>query len=213
MHVRDSIKTLVFASVLAIVCSALLATANLYTGPFRRANEKAEEVLNFLSVLDVSVDPAWDSQNLLEEFDKRIRVKQLGNLTIYENVSDPGSPGEPVTVAVPFSGPGLWGPIKGVLSLKPDLRTIRGIRFYQQEETPGLGGEIGAEWFQKQFEGKEIVSASNEPGFRIVKPGKDIDKNSVNGITGATMTSERVQMILDGLIKEVWKERGNYVQQ
>jgi Na+-transporting NADH:ubiquinone oxidoreductase subunit C len=212
MLVKDSVRTLVFASVLGIVCSLLLAAVNLYTAPFRKANEEAEEVQNILSVLKVPTQPDWDSKTLLEAFEKSVRVRELGDLTLFENISDPSNPGKAVVVAVPFSGPGLWGPIKGVMSFEPDLLTIRGISFYQQEETPGLGGEIGAEWFQKQFEGKEIVSGSGDPGFRILKPGSAADENSVDGITGATMTSERVQTIIDGLAKELWKERKDYVQ-
>jgi Na+-transporting NADH:ubiquinone oxidoreductase subunit C len=201
MLVKDSVRTLVFASVLGIVCSLLLAAVNLYTAPFRKANEEAEEVQNILSVLKVPTQPDWDSKTLLEAFEKSVRVRELGDLTLFENISDPSNPGKAVVVAVPFSGPGLWGPIKGVMSFEPDLLTIRGISFYQQEETPGLGGEIGAEWFQKQF-----------PGFKILKPGSAADENSVDGITGATMTSERVQTIIDGLAKELWKERKGYVQ-
>lgn len=203
---RDSARTLVFATVLGIVCSLLLAAVNLYTSPYRKANEKAEEIFNFLSVLGIQVDPSWDSKTMIDVFNKNVRVKELGGLTLYENVFNPSSPGTPVAVAVPFSGMGLWGPIRGVLSLEPDLLTIKGVRFYQQEETPGLGGEIGSEWFQKQFDGKEIVSVTGEPGFRVLKPGSPTDKNSVDGITGATMTSERVQGILDGLVKELWQE-------
>jgi Na+-transporting NADH:ubiquinone oxidoreductase subunit C len=210
--VKDSVRTLVFATVLGIVCSLLLAAINLYTAPLRRANEEAEEVQNILSVLQVHVDPDWDSKTLLAEFEKSVRIQELGDLTLYENISDPSNPGKPIVVAVDFSGPGLWGPIKGVMSLEPDLLTIQGISFYQQEETPGLGGEIGSEWFQKQFAGKEIVSLDGIPGFKILKPGSTTDKNSVDGITGATMTSERAQTIIDDLAKEIWKERSSYVQ-
>ncbi len=210
--VKDSVRTLVFASVLGLVCSVLLAAVNLYTAPFRKANEEAEEVLNILSVLDIPVDSELDSLALLEVFEESVRVKDMGDMTLYENVLEFSAADEPLIVAVRFSGPGLWGPIKGVISLDPDFLTIRGISFYQQEETPGLGGEIGEEWFQKQFEGKEIVSAGGEPGFRILKPGGDTDSNSVDGISGATMTSERVQSIIDGLAKDLWKERSSYVQ-
>ena len=66
-------------------------------------------------------------------------------------------------MAVPFSGSGVWGPIEGVLALEPDMQTIRGVRFYKQEETPGLGGEIASDWFQAQFKGKTLVSAAGDP--------------------------------------------------
>lgn len=206
---RDNMRTIVFATVLAVVCSVVLTATSLLTRPYREANEEAEEVLNFLSVLEVPVDDKWDSKTLLKVFNKNVRISEVGDLTIYENISESGTPS---VVAVLFSGPGLWAPIKGILSLDPDLLTIRGIRFYQQEETPGLGGEIGSDWFQDQFRGKEIVSETGEPGFNILKPGNKKDKNSVDGISGATMTSDRVQTILDSLARKLWEERSSYVQ-
>ena len=209
---RDNVRAIIFAVVLALVCSSILVAASLYTAPYRRANEKAEEVLNFLSALEVPVEARADAKTLLEVFDKNIRVRKLGELSIYEYVPDPSSSEKPLAVALPFSGPGLWGIVKGVLALEPDLRTIRAIRFYKHEETPGLGGEISADWFQSQFRGKEMVSSAGEPGFTILKPGGSPDKNSVDGITGATMTSDRIQTMLDGLAKELGKERDRYVQ-
>ncbi len=205
-------RTIVFASVLGIVCSLVLAVASQVTAPFRKANEEAEKVRNFLSVLEVQIDPKWDPKTLLEVFNNYVRLRELGELTLYENISDESNPDTPVSIAIQFSGSGLWAPIEGVIVFDTDLLTIRGIRFYKQEETPGLGGEIGSEWFQEQFRGKKIVSDSGEPGFRIVKPGSLTDENSVDGISGATMTSARVQTILNDLVKKLWEERENYVK-
>ena len=83
------------------------------------------------------------------------------------------------------------------------------MRFYQQEETPGLGGEIGSRWFQEQFEGKSIADAAGNPGFRIVKPGRPAGENAVEGISGATMTSDRVAAMLDRLGKAIAEEHRN----
>ncbi|HEB30248.1 MAG TPA: FMN-binding protein, partial [Spirochaetes bacterium] len=192
--------------------SLVLAASSQFTAPYRKANEKAEKVRNFLSALEINIEPQWDSKTLLEVFDKNVRERKLGEYTLYENVSDQSNPDVPLSVAVLFSGPGLWAPIEGVMALETDLLTIRGIRFYKQEETPGLGGEIGSDWFQEQFKGKKIVSGAGEPGFKIVKPGSATDENTVNGVSGATMTSERVQTILDSLAKKLWEERDNYVK-
>ena len=94
-----------------------------------------------------------------------------------------------------------------LLALEPDLTTIKSVRFFRQTETPGLGGEIVAEWFQTQFEGKSIISSSGKPGFKIGKPGQQTDANSVDGISGATMTSDKVEDILAVLAEIVWKAR------
>jgi Na+-transporting NADH:ubiquinone oxidoreductase subunit C len=210
---KNSVRVILFAVVLGLVCSLLLVGATLFTAPYREANERAEEVRNFLSALDVAVEQGADAQDLLETFNRDIRVREIGDLLLYEYRPQGGeaAPG-PLAVAVPFEGMGLWGPIKGVLALKPDLTTIKAVRFYQQEETPGLGGEIGAQWFQEQFRDKKILSEAGEAGFKILKAGAGPDSNSVDGITGASMTSDRVAGILDGLAKRIDKERQNYGQ-
>ncbi len=209
---KDNTRTLVFVGVLGLICALVLAGVSQFTAPFRQANEKAEEVRNYLSALGV---PGWEevsSQELLDVFERNVRVEQQGEQTVYQYVPASDSQGEPLAVAIPFAGTGLWGPIRGVLALEPDFATIRGIRFFDQQETPGLGGEIGAEWFQKQFVGKRIVSAGGDPGFKINKPGALEDANSVDGITGATMTSDRVEVILDNLAKDLLKEKSSNVQ-
>lgn len=209
---KDNVRTIIFASVLAVVCSFVLAVANQYTFPYRMANEEAEEVKNIMTVLEIPFDSKWDSKTLLDVYKKNVHVRKLEDLTVYEKVSDQAADEMPSLIAVQFSGLGLWAQIDGVLSLENDFVTIRQIRFYKQEETPGLGGEIASRWFQEQFKGKSIVSSSGEPGFRIVKPGNPTDNNSVDGITGATMTSNRVETMLDEFAKKIWKEREYYVE-
>jgi Na+-transporting NADH:ubiquinone oxidoreductase subunit C len=203
---------MLFAGILGIVCSLVLVGANQFTAPYREANQKAEEIRNFLSALDSSIDVNVDSQTLIKIFDRDVKKITLGGLTLYEYFPKGSKTQNPASVAVPFAGAGLWGPIKGVLALEPDLETIKGIRFYEQEETPGLGGEIGSSWFQKEFVGKKIISKSGEPGFKVLKRGQTGGINSVDGITGATMTSDRVQTMLDKLSRELNKERDNYVR-
>jgi Na+-transporting NADH:ubiquinone oxidoreductase subunit C len=207
MLLKDSVNTIIFSSVLGITCSLLLTGANLYTFPYRSSNEKAEELRNFLEVLEVPVPENADSKQLIEVFDKNINKKILDEHDIYEYLPENSESATPVAIAVPFSGLGLWGSIEGVIAFEPDFTTIRGIRFYKQEETPGLGGDIGSKWFQEQFIGKQIVSGKGDPGFRILKPGQEADRNTVDGITGATMTSDRVQDILDKLAKELCKQQ------
>ena len=210
MPKNTNFRTIVFATVLGLCCSLSLVLVNMQTGTLREANERAEELRNYLFALDVPVSSDAGAEELLEIFDKSIRIKEAGSLTFYEYYPEDGSSDSPAAVAVPLSGPGLWGRIDGVLALEPDLKTIKGIRFYKQSETPGLGGEIGAEWFQIQFNGKSILSPAGTPGFTIGKPGEIRDANSVDGISGATMTSDRVEDILADLADMVWKARSEY---
>ena len=200
----NNIRVLTFAITLAVVCSALVAGFSIFTEPRRVANERADEVRNVLESVGADVPPEADAQELLDIFQRTIDVMEREGITLYQYT---GASGGVEAIAVPVTGAGLWGPIEGAVALEPDLRTIRGVRFFRQQETPGLGGEIGAAWFQEQFSGKSLVSPSGRPGFEIVRPDVATDQNSVEGITGATMTSDKVEIILDTLAKRLAQVR------
>lgn len=196
---KDNLKTLLFAVVLGLVCAGLLGGVSLFTASYREANEKAEEVRNFLNALAVPVPPRAGAKDLLAIFERNLHRRQVGALTVYDYVPEGSDTSAPVAVAVPFEGLGLWAPIKGVIALKPDMRTIIALRFYKQEETPGLGGEISTDWFVKQFAGKWLLTTAGQPCLKIVKPGSPRDEFGVDGITAATMTTDRVQNMLKDL--------------
>ncbi len=206
----SNIRVLIFSSVLGLVCAGLLMAANIFMKPYRLANERAEEVRTILGTLGVPIEEGTRAQALLDIFAANVRVEKLDGLTVYRYVLGGAPADSVVAVAVPFAGAGLWGPIRGVLALQPDLVTIRDISFYQQEETPGLGGDIGSERFRLQFHGKKIISPAGEPGFNVVRAGDPADENAVNAITGATMTSDRVKSMIDGLAKELARARNTY---
>ena len=207
---KANLRVLLFAAAVGIACSFLLVATTEFTAPYREANARAEEVRNLLGALGARLDAKASPATLLATFDRDVKVRKLGDFEVYEYM--PQGAAKPVAVAVPLAGTLLWGPMKGVLALEPDLATIREVRFYQQEETPGLGGEIGSEGFQKRFERKRIVADGGQPGFRILKPGAGTDANSVEGISGATMTSARVEKILDDVSRAIHRQRASYGQ-
>jgi Na+-transporting NADH:ubiquinone oxidoreductase subunit C len=138
-------------------------------------------------------------------FDENVKQEDLGELTLYRYIQPEGS-GQAEIMAVEFEGPGLWGPIKGFLALGADAETIRGLTFYEQEETPGLGGEIASESFRKQFEGKKIIDDTGNAGIVIKGGGATSAINEVDGITGATMTCDKVEAILSEVAQKIVKE-------
>jgi Na(+)-translocating NADH:ubiquinone oxidoreductase C subunit len=207
MHVKDNMRVLIFALLMATVCSVLLMGASAFTAPYRKANAEAEKVRNFLAALEIPLPEGIDAKQLLEIYEANVKIRERGELKLYEYVPADSATGKPVAIAVPFAGQGVWGPIKGVMATEPDMLTVRGLRFYHQEETPGLGGEIASSKFLEQFIGKKITSADGTPGLKVLKPGVKLDPNSVQGITGATMTSDRVQAILTELAQKMAKER------
>ncbi len=114
----------------------------------------------------------------------------------------------PIAYIIPVNGMGLWDAIYGYLALDPNGDTVRGISWYDQKETPGLGALI-TEWsWQKQFPGKLIFQESgggktdfkSAPiGIQVVR-GKVAEvygkspksKSAVDGMAGATLTGNGV---------------------
>ncbi len=45
-------------------------------------------------------------------------------------------------VVLPIYGNGLWSMMYAFVALDVDGRTVKGITYYDQGETPGLGGEV-----------------------------------------------------------------------
>ena len=200
--------TLIYAGLLGSLCALLLSAAGAFTAPYRAANARAEEVRHILGVLGVAFPSDAQARDLVRIFEQQVEVRELGELTVFGYSPSPEDDAEPA-VALPLAGPGLWGPIKGFLALEADMATIRGVTFHEQEETPGLGGEIGSHWFRAQFKGKRIVDADGRGGIRIVRGGGAQGANEVDGITGATMTCDKVQAILNRAIEHIRKARSD----
>lgn len=205
---KGNLQTIVYAAVLGAICASLLAGVDQLTEPYKRANAQAERMRNILGVLQVPFSEEIGPRELAEVFAANIREENLGQLPLYVYAA-PKVGSKTKAVAVAFEGRGLWGPIRGFLALKPDMRVIRGITFYEQEETPGLGGEIASSWFRQQFKGKRIIDANGKSGIRISKPSTAPAENKVDAITGATMTCRKLETILNETIEKIVREYPN----
>lgn len=214
---KGTIGTLAYALILGTVCALLLAAVGEFTEPYRKANAEAERKRSIVEVLGV-LTPGASAQEVLEAYEVNVYAGEKevwGDLVAH--VYRPGGPQSEVeAVAIEFKGAGVWGPIKGLLAMEGDMKQIRGIAFYEQNETPGLGGVIadahagkhGSDWrscpawFRHQFEGKSIQSETGERGIRIKKGGAD-GPNEFDAITAATMTSSKVEAILNATIDRI----------
>lgn len=99
-------------------------------------------------------------------------------------------------------GNGLWDEIWGNIALEKDLNTIAGVAFDHKGETPGLGAEIKDNpAFRKQFIGKQIFDNGEYVSVLVKKGGAEQGNlHQVDGITGATITSDGVtEMLVRGL--------------
>jgi Na+-transporting NADH:ubiquinone oxidoreductase subunit C len=194
----NNLYTIIYAAILGTTCALLLTAAAEITKDRAEANKKAEEYRNIFAALQVPYDVKANSEELEIIFNDNI-VEKDGMF----NYVAPDNKQKVIATAVMLEGAGLWGPIKGVLALEPDMKTIRGITFYEQEETPGLGGEIAGEAFLSQFVNKSIYDAYGKPGI-VIKGGKAKNPiNEVDGISGATMTCDKVQELINVSINEI----------
>lgn len=98
-------------------------------------------------------------------------------------------------------GVGLWDEIWGNIALKSDLNTIAGASFDHAGETPGLGAEIKDNSnFPKSFKEKKIFNGGEFVSINVRKGGAIDQNHDVDGITGATVTSDGVtDMLYDGI--------------
>ena len=90
--------------------------------------------LNILAALKVPFEAGASAIELSEVYEANVKEETKGDMIFYA-YSPADRAGETLAVVVEFAGPGLWGPVKGFLALEPDMKTIRGLTFYQQEET------------------------------------------------------------------------------
>lgn len=216
------LHTLIYAIVLGLLCTSLLTGVVLLTGPRKEANARAERMRGILDVLEVPYEPNTSSRELVELFNNSVRRELMGDLTVYAYpVSRGGASGR--ARAFEFAGPGLWGPIRGFLSLDWQMETIRKITFYEQRETPGLGGEIAAVCtcqttiaqescpgrFRHGLSGLKIKGRGG-PGIRVVPPGTADAPNEVDAITGATMTCDKIESMLNTIIRKIVEERNEH---
>jgi Na+-transporting NADH:ubiquinone oxidoreductase subunit C len=107
--------------------------------------------------------------------------------------------GPPQQVVLPVEGVGMWGLMAGFMALDRDGNTVRGLTFYEQKETPGLGAEIANPKWQALWVGRKAFDASWEPKLRVIKGRADPpekDPHRVDGLSGATITSQAVSRLI-----------------
>ncbi|HDY85743.1 MAG TPA: Na(+)-translocating NADH-quinone reductase subunit C, partial [Methylophaga sp.] len=125
-------------------------------------------------------------------------------------------------IVLPVHGYGLWSTLYGFISIEGDYNTIKGLRFYQHAETPGLGGEVDNPKWRAQWEGKKVFDENGDVEIRVIRghvgPDTVNAEYKVDGLSGATLTSNGVTNLLqfwlgeDGFepyLKNMQSEMGN----
>lgn len=103
-------------------------------------------------------------------------------------------------VILPVRGYGLWSTMSGFVALDKDLNTVIGFGFYEQLETPGLGGEVDNPKWKQLWVGKKVYSESGDVKIEVIKGHVDGEtpeaEHKVDGLSGATLTSNGVRNLV-----------------
>ncbi|MCE3025441.1 MULTISPECIES: Na(+)-translocating NADH-quinone reductase subunit C [unclassified Salinicola] len=141
---------------------------------------------------EAAKDPAT-SRTLSGEQD----LAGIGRQENYATVYLVGNPDDPEQIVLPIRGQGLWGLMEGFLSVRGDGNTIVGLSYYDQSETPGLGGEVDNPRWKAKWDGKKIYADGDyqDPQIHLVKGGAS-GEYQVDALSGASLTSRGVTNML-----------------
>ncbi|MBW2176098.1 MAG: FMN-binding protein [Deltaproteobacteria bacterium] len=216
----DNFRSILFAMGTALICSLLLTAASSGLKPYQQENIDVDRKKNILKAIGLVEDSrSYTFDDIKSMYAANITCMQVDSQGQAMQKGDTTGGGLPVylytqngTVAayvLPINSRGLWGRIHGYLALESDGSTVSGFTVYQHLETPGLGGEIEKNWFQKNFKGKRIIDQSgNFVSVGIAKPSVTVSMtavekaNYVDGISGATLTGR----FLSAGLKEILSE-------
>lgn len=220
MKTNSNSYTIVYAAVLVVIVAFLLAFVFQALRPAQEANvalDKQKQILYSLNIRGlqdqvaaakykevVTADEIIDANgNVVDKGSKGGTAAgfklnsgdfKAGKLAVYVC-----SVNGQTKYVIPVYGMGLWGPISGYIALNDDKSTIYGAYFNHESETAGLGAEIkdNQKW-QEKFQGKKLFKGAdrNAIAISVLKKRDSNDPNSVDAVTGATLTSNGVTDML-----------------
>ncbi|MDX1651888.1 MAG: NADH:ubiquinone reductase (Na(+)-transporting) subunit C [Brumimicrobium sp.] len=212
-----------FSIALVVVVGVILSSLAIGLKPYKEKNVAVKKKMDILAAIGVESNRK-NGKELYNEYIKDEYVisadgqvqenlpveKQAFNLDVKKQFRDKQIPAKdrlyPVFEAekdgqklfvLPVVGKGLWGPIWGYVALGDDYKTIKGVSFDHQGETPGLGAEIKTDFFEKRFEGEKISEEGSFQEIKVVQNGTGSEPQKVDGITGGTITSKGVEEMMN----------------
>ena len=225
MDRNSNTYTFVFAIVMVIVVAAALAFTATTLKPLQAENVRQEKMQNILSTIGINVTRKEASEQFSQFVKEELALNADGSINTevdafkIELMKETKKPQDaqafPLYIAekegktfyvIPLFGAGLWKEIWGYVALDSDKNTIVGASFDHAGETAGLGAEINQSWYEDQYIGKTILDDNNNfVSVKAVKAGATADpKHSVDAISGGTITSDGVSLMLE-------ERLGNYL--
>ncbi len=191
---RDSISNVLIVAIgVSFVCSILVASTAVVLKP--RQLQNAEEFRQRI-ILDVAglYEPGADVAALYATIEERSTTLASGEEAPVFLVMD----GDRIEqVILPIYGPGLWSTMYGYLAVDNDGNTVRGLRFYDHAETPGLGDQVDKPFWRDQWPGKKLYDADGQPQIEVVKGPAPVGSDyQIDGLAGATLTGRGVSQFV-----------------
>ena len=227
----NTVKTLVVALLLCLVCSVLISTAAVSLKPLQVANRDLDrkriilEVTKLMragpsidelfkqvepKVVDLatgkyvdSIDPnQYDQRKAAKDPLQSVAISQdrdiahIKRRAKYATVYLYKENDKVKYFVLPIHGYGLFSTLYGFLVLESDANTVFGLQYYEQGETPGLGGEVDNPKWREKWHGKLVYDSQGAPQIKLVKgavtPDDPNAKFHVDGLAGATLTTNGV---------------------
>jgi len=182
--VIDKVKMIGFVLVFGIFWASALVAVDTMTGP---RIEKYLLEKKRKKVLEALVIP-YEADTIEQIFTTNVTSEEIDGKTIYTAADG--------SIAFEFAGPGSQGPMSGVIALSPEEDALKGIAIITQSETPGLGSRVLAADNLANFRDKKVV-----PELAIVAAGSASADNEVDAITGATLTCNALENIVNKSVK------------
>ena len=165
---KDIAKIALNLVVVYVIGGVLLAGMYVYTSPIIFQNAIAEKKAALKNIMPEAND-----------------IEKSGDWTIHEKSAEyfvAKKDGTLCGYIIESYGKGYSGLIR-ILIATDTARAVKRITILSHGETPGLGDEILAPWFKKQFAGK---------GLRNMKVIKGATTEDIQAISGATISSRGV---------------------
>jgi len=159
-----------------------------------------DEYSQILESETFSVQGLADNPDVLKKIPSKQDLADIGRKPTYMPVYQIEKDGQVSKYIFPVYGRGLWSTMWGFIALDQDLRTVRGITFFDHGETPGLGGEIDNPSWQEQWNGKKVFDQDGDVRIQVIKGQVDQTepdaKYKIDGLSGATLTTRGVNNLV-----------------
>jgi len=228
---RDSnLYTFLFATLMVLVVATVLAYTSQSLKGLQNENIRKEKMQNILSTIGINVTRDESEQlykeYIIEELALKIdgsvnnKINPFSDIVLAKEIKkDYKDQHFPLYIAeidsekyfiIELRGVGLWDAIWGYMSLKNDLKTIKGVSFDHKGETAGLGAEITKDWFKERFVDEKVFNDMGElTGITVLKGNndpnnQDKEDHEVDAISGSTITG-------DGVTNMIKERLNNYL--